>query len=221
MQTPISPTYVYRVAFVAAIGGFLFGFDLGMIGAANVYLKDQFQLTDAQLGLATGSAVLGCMLGPFLGAWLCDVIGRKTTMIVASFLLAVSAVFTVEHVLNYITGIINTDSKSHWYCYKVQEINLDPEKRYDHNKDAHGKTEIKDHHREKPQAPVEQQKNKEYCTECKSNTAGCVLYHHLCQFSGDRYYTCHIVFPVAQRSVGYHLNPVNQFNLLNLYRQIN
>ena len=89
-----SSIYVFHVAFVAAIGGFLFGFDLGMIGAANVYLKDQFHLNDAQLGLATGSAVLGCMFGPFLGAWLCDAIGRKTTLIVAAFLLAVSAVVT-------------------------------------------------------------------------------------------------------------------------------
>ena len=89
-----SAAYAFRVAFVAAIGGFLFGFDLGMIPAANVYLKDQFQLNDAQLGFATASAVLGCMFGPFLGAWLCDVIGRKTTMIVASFLLAVSAIMT-------------------------------------------------------------------------------------------------------------------------------
>lgn len=85
---------VFRIAFVAAIGGFLFGFDLGMIGAANVYLKDQFQLNGAPLGLATGSAVLGCMFGPFLGAWLCDAIGRKRTMIVAALLLAVSAVVT-------------------------------------------------------------------------------------------------------------------------------
>jgi sugar porter (SP) family MFS transporter len=86
--------YVFLVAFVAAIGGFLFGFDLGMIGAANVYLKDQFGLNDAQLGLATASAGLGCMCGPFLGAWLCDAIGRKRTMIAAAFLLALSAVVT-------------------------------------------------------------------------------------------------------------------------------
>lgn len=86
--------YVRFIAFVAAIGGFLFGFDLGMIGAANIYLRDQFHLNDAQLGFATASAVLGCIFGPFLGAWLCDAIGRKRTMIVAAFLLAISAVFT-------------------------------------------------------------------------------------------------------------------------------
>ena len=86
--------YVRFIAFVAAIGGFLFGFDLGMIGAANIYLRDQFHLNDAQLGFATASAVLGCIFGPFLGGWLCDAIGRKRTMIVAAFLLAVSAVLT-------------------------------------------------------------------------------------------------------------------------------
>lgn len=86
--------YASATAFVAAIGGFLFGFDLGMIAVANVYLKDQFHLNDSQLGLATASAGLGCMLGPFLGAWLCDAIGRKYTMIVAAFLLIVNAVLT-------------------------------------------------------------------------------------------------------------------------------
>ena len=87
-------SYVRFIAFVAAIGGFLFGFDLGMIGAANIFLRDQFHLNDAQLGFATASAGLGCIFGPFLGAWLCDAIGRKRTMIVASFLLAVNAVLT-------------------------------------------------------------------------------------------------------------------------------
>lgn len=80
--------------FVAAIGGFLFGYDLGLIGAANVYLEEQFSLSAAELGFATASAVLGCILGPFLGAWVCDAIGRKKTMIIAALLLAVSAVFT-------------------------------------------------------------------------------------------------------------------------------
>jgi sugar porter (SP) family MFS transporter len=79
---------------VAAIGGFLFGYDLGLIGAANVYLEEQFSLSAAELGFATASAVLGCILGPFLGAWVCDAIGRKKTMIIAALLLAVSAVFT-------------------------------------------------------------------------------------------------------------------------------
>ena len=93
-ETSPRSSYAFRVAFVAAIGGFLFGFDLGMIGAANVYLRDQFQLNDSQFGFATASAVLGCIFGPFIGAWLCDAVGRKRTMIMASLLLAVSAIVT-------------------------------------------------------------------------------------------------------------------------------
>jgi len=89
-----SPFFAFRVAFVAAIGGFLFGYDLGLIGATNVYLKDQFQLSDTQLGFATSSAVMGCIFGPFLACWLCDAVGRKPTMICASVLLAVSALAT-------------------------------------------------------------------------------------------------------------------------------
>ena len=82
------------LTFVASIGGFLFGFDLGMIGAANIYLRDQFHLSDAEFGFATASAVLGCVVGPTFGFWLCDAIGRKRTMLIASVLLGVGAILT-------------------------------------------------------------------------------------------------------------------------------
>jgi SP family arabinose:H+ symporter-like MFS transporter len=38
--------------------------------------------------------VLGCIVGPFFGAWLCDYLGRRNTLIAACVLLAVSAVLT-------------------------------------------------------------------------------------------------------------------------------
>ena len=86
--------YIFAIAFTAAIGGFLFGYDLSLIGAANMYLKEQFNLTEEMLGFSTASAALGCVFGPFLGAWLCDRIGRERTMIVAALLLALGAIIT-------------------------------------------------------------------------------------------------------------------------------
>jgi SP family arabinose:H+ symporter-like MFS transporter len=86
--------YAFLIAFVSAVGGFLFGYDLGMIGGANVFLKDQFELSDAGFGFATASAVLGCIIGPFFGAWFCDRIGRRTTLIAACLLLAVGSILT-------------------------------------------------------------------------------------------------------------------------------
>lgn len=86
--------YVFSIAFVASVGGFLFGYDLAIMGGANVYLKEQFQLSEAAFGFTTASAALGCAFGPFLGAWLCDRIGRRGTLIAASLLLGVGAVLT-------------------------------------------------------------------------------------------------------------------------------
>ncbi len=87
-------SYVFAIAFVASVGGFLFGYDLAIMGGANLFLKDQFHLSEYGFGFTNASAVLGCAAGPFLGAWLCDRWGRRRTLIGASFLLALSAVLT-------------------------------------------------------------------------------------------------------------------------------
>jgi SP family arabinose:H+ symporter-like MFS transporter len=89
-----SRLFAFGVAFVASVGGFLFGYDLAIVGGANLYLKEVFNLSQAAFGFATGSAALGCILGPFLGAWLCDAIGRNRTMLVACGLLGVGSLFT-------------------------------------------------------------------------------------------------------------------------------
>jgi sugar porter (SP) family MFS transporter len=89
-----STLYAFGVAFVASVGGFLFGYDLAIVCGANLYLKEVFSLSDAAFGFATGSAALGCIAGPFLGAWMCDALGRNKTMMVACALLGFGAVFT-------------------------------------------------------------------------------------------------------------------------------
>jgi SP family arabinose:H+ symporter-like MFS transporter len=89
-----SNRYVTLIALIATFGGFLFGYDLSLIGAANSFLKEQFQLSEAALGFTTASAALGCIFGPFLGGWLCDRIGRERTMMVAALLLAAGALMT-------------------------------------------------------------------------------------------------------------------------------
>ena len=86
--------YAFFIAFVAAIGGFLFGYDLVIISGAQIFLRAQFQLTDAQFGFVTSSAIVGCIAGPFLGSWFCDRIGRKRTLILSAVLFSVNAIVT-------------------------------------------------------------------------------------------------------------------------------
>lgn len=89
-----SDRYVFLISLIATFGGFLFGYDLSLIGAANSYIRDQFHLNQVVLGFTTASAALGCMVGPFLGGWLCDRFGRERTMMVAAALLAIGALLT-------------------------------------------------------------------------------------------------------------------------------
>ncbi len=89
-----STLFGFTVAFVASVGGFLFGYDLAIVCGANLYLKEVFHLSQAGFGFATGSAALGCILGPFLGAWMCDAIGRNRTMMIACALLGIGSIFT-------------------------------------------------------------------------------------------------------------------------------
>jgi len=86
--------FVTLVCFVAAVGGFLFGYDLVIISGAEIQLKSYFSLDKTAYGQAVSSAILGCIVGPFLGVFLCDRIGRKKTLILAAVLFGVSAIGT-------------------------------------------------------------------------------------------------------------------------------
>lgn len=94
-NTSVSRTaYTFVVAFIAAVGGFLFGYDLNVIVGAQPFLRDAFQMSSAQFGFAIGSALLGCLAGPIVGGWLCDAIGRKRTLMISAILFGISAVGT-------------------------------------------------------------------------------------------------------------------------------
>lgn len=85
---------VYLIAMVAAVGGFLFGYDLSIISGVMLFMKPEFCLTPAQFGFAMASALLGCIAGPLLGGTLSDRWGRKWTLIFAGLLFAVGSIGT-------------------------------------------------------------------------------------------------------------------------------
>lgn len=86
--------YVYLVSLVAAVGGFLFGYDLSIISGALPFLKNHFSLDSSGEGWATSSAIFGSILGPLVGVWLADAVGRRKTLAVASVCFMVSAIGT-------------------------------------------------------------------------------------------------------------------------------
>src|SRR5688500_17593436 len=72
--------YLYKVTLIAALGGFLFGYDLSLISGAIIFLKQEFALSPYWVGVVTGSAILGCPFGPLAGLWIADSMGRKWSL---------------------------------------------------------------------------------------------------------------------------------------------
>jgi SP family sugar:H+ symporter-like MFS transporter len=89
-----SSAYVIALSCVAAIGGFLFGFDSGVINGAVDALAKAFGTQAAGTGFAVASVLLGCAVGAFSAGTLADSIGRRPTMLLNAILFLVSAVAT-------------------------------------------------------------------------------------------------------------------------------
>lgn len=79
------------IAFVVSLGGFLFGFDAGIISGVMSYAGPEFDLSDAQTGWAVSSPSFSAMIAMLISGRLSDVIGRKKILIIVAFLYAFSA----------------------------------------------------------------------------------------------------------------------------------
>ncbi len=84
--------YIYKIALVASIGGFLFGYDLVIISGAILFVEKHFHLTAAMKGFAVSSALLGALIGPLAGLWFADRIGRRKTMMASAVFFMVSTI---------------------------------------------------------------------------------------------------------------------------------
>ncbi len=85
---------VILIAFVVSLGGFLFGFDAGIISGVMSYAGPEFDLNDWQSGWVVSSPSFAAMIAMLLAGRLSDIIGRKKILIVVAFLYAVSALFS-------------------------------------------------------------------------------------------------------------------------------
>ncbi|WP_337059436.1 sugar porter family MFS transporter [Kineococcus sp. G2] len=85
-------TKVVLISVVAAIGGFLFGFDTAVINGAVDAVAGEFDLSPTLKGFAVSCALLGAALGAWFAGGLADRFGRKIVMIIGAVLFAASAV---------------------------------------------------------------------------------------------------------------------------------
>ena len=77
-------TRLFIPAVVAALGGFLFGYDTGVISSAIVFLKRTFPFTSFEEEMIVGILSFGAILGAMVGGPISDYIGRKKTILISS-----------------------------------------------------------------------------------------------------------------------------------------
>ncbi|MFQ3218216.1 MAG: SP family sugar:H+ symporter-like MFS transporter [Paraglaciecola sp.] len=82
---------IILVSCVATIGGFLFGFDSGVINGTVDGLQNAFGSDSVGTGFNVSSMLLGCAVGAFSAGRLADKFGRRPLLMVAAILFIISA----------------------------------------------------------------------------------------------------------------------------------
>jgi SP family galactose:H+ symporter-like MFS transporter len=89
-----TPRYAYLVASVAALGGMLFGYDIGVISGAENLLKTHFHLSAGSEELAVSAVLIGSIIGGIFGGKLADKISRRYALVGLAVVYSVGAVAT-------------------------------------------------------------------------------------------------------------------------------
>ncbi len=83
--------FIVLISCVATLGGFLFGFDSGVINGTVDGLRQAFNSSEAALGFEVASMLLGCAIGAFVAGRLGDLLGRRSVLVISAVLFLLSA----------------------------------------------------------------------------------------------------------------------------------
>jgi MFS family permease len=82
---------VRRITLVAALGGFLFGYDTGVISSALLYITPDFKLGSFGQQAVVASLLLGAVFGALSAGQITDRLGRRRMLLVAAAIFTVGA----------------------------------------------------------------------------------------------------------------------------------
>ncbi|MGH7101924.1 MAG: MFS transporter [Acetobacteraceae bacterium] len=88
---PLSARQRYAII-LAALGEFIDGYDLLVMGAALIFLRPQFHLTPSQIGLLGAASFLGAMLGMLVFGDLTDRLGRRWVFVANLFFFVIFSI---------------------------------------------------------------------------------------------------------------------------------
>jgi len=102
-------SYAIFISFIVALGGFLFGFDAGIISGVMSYAGPEFNLNEIESGWVVSAPSFAAMFAMLFSGRVSDLFGRKKMLIFVAFLYAISAVLSaiaISYEMLYIARII-------------------------------------------------------------------------------------------------------------------
>lgn len=95
MNNHINFGYLLFITFVAALGGFLFGYDTAVVSGTNEAVWQHFSIQNGSFfaGFFVSAAIIGSILGALCGGTVSERIGRRKSMIFAALLFLASSVW--------------------------------------------------------------------------------------------------------------------------------
>src|SRR5215510_9672320 len=91
-MSPFSSARSLRTILIIALSGLLLGFDGSLFTGAVVFVKQQFALTEFELGWTVSAHTLSATISIFVAGPLADRIGRRTVLRIATFMFGVAAI---------------------------------------------------------------------------------------------------------------------------------
>ncbi|AXC11702.1 sugar-proton symporter [Acidisarcina polymorpha] len=73
--------FIWKVSLIAGLGGILYGFDMGIIAAALIYVRETFSLSTRMEEWVVSIVLVGAMIGALVGGSIADRIGRRSTLL--------------------------------------------------------------------------------------------------------------------------------------------
>lgn len=83
--------FVIVLTLVSALGGFLFGYDTGVVSGAIIKIRETFLLNSMWLEIIVSVTLAAAAISALVSGFLCDLIGRRRTLIAASVVFTAGA----------------------------------------------------------------------------------------------------------------------------------
>ena len=80
-QPEVRRSFLWKVSLIAGLGGILYGFDMGIIAAALIFVRETFLLSTRMEEIVVSVVLVGAMAGAVAGGVIADRIGRRATLL--------------------------------------------------------------------------------------------------------------------------------------------